>query len=220
MLVIFVITFGTISPVGTARFASTESVVSSSMTSGESSKSSASWLCEDALSFFCSTGDEDANFAPSLRTDSARPSFLDKSNGCSYIVWLAGLEANGTRGGIFDSRRSLAREFWNQTWTWNNNLFKNTLWIFHNYKVYEFLFPLRQLFFLLCRWYRYKFSSKKRQENTNSKQYIRVMLSLHDKLLYTCDKNLHDTFIELNESKRYFTKIDLNGLRMNKENKK
>lgn len=141
ILVIFVITFGTISPVGIARFASTESVVSSSMTSGESSKSSASWLCEDALSFFCSTGDEDANFTPSLRTDSARPSFLDKSNGCSYIVWLAGLEANGTRGGIFDSRRSLAREFWNQTWTWNNNLFKNTLWIFHNYKVYEFLFP-------------------------------------------------------------------------------
>jgi len=104
-----------ISPLGGIRLVSVGSVaVSSSMTKGKSSRSSLSGgTVGAATSSFCSHGDEVflLDVSLSLVADITNASFFDKSKGCSIIDGFSG-SAKGTRaGGIFDSLRSLAREF-------------------------------------------------------------------------------------------------------------
>lgn len=115
IILLFIITFVITSPLEGIRLVSIGSgAVSSSMTKGESSRSSLSTaLIETAISSFCSHGDEVflLDVSLSLVTEITSVSFFDKSKGCSIIVEFSG-STKGTRaGGIFDSLRSLAREF-------------------------------------------------------------------------------------------------------------
>lgn len=85
---LFIVTFVITSPLGGVRFDSTGSaVVSSSITRGESSRSSLS-IFETALSSFCSQGDEVflLDVSLSLVVDITSTSFLERSKGCSIIA--------------------------------------------------------------------------------------------------------------------------------------
>lgn len=110
-LLLSVLTFAIDSPMGGVRFASTGSVllISSSITRGESSRSSRLSTFELGLSSLCSQGDEVflLDVSLSLVVDiAANASFLERSKGCSIVACPM-----GTRAGILDSLRSLAREF-------------------------------------------------------------------------------------------------------------